>query len=87
MRRSCPESWPRSLSERPLADVGAETWRSSRETIAAFGCAPTMRSTSLPPLNTSSVGMLRTPKRADVAGLSSTFIFATLTRPAISAAI
>ena len=51
-----------------------------------FGWAPTIRSTSRPALNISMAGMLRTLKRAAVAGFSSILIFAIRTRPAISAA-
>src|SRR5262249_33405620 len=60
--------------------------RSSRRAISDLGCAPTMRSTSRPASSTSRVGMLRAWKRAAVAGFSSTFSFATRTRPASSAA-
>ena len=49
-----------------------------------FGCTPTIRSISRPCRSTRSVGMLWTPKRAAVAGFSSTFSFATRTRPDIS---
>ncbi len=52
--------------------------------ISCFGCTPTRRSTSLPPFSTSSVGMLRTPKRFAIPGFSSMFSFATFTRPASS---
>ncbi len=62
------------------------TARSRRSLIAAFGCAPTIRSTSRPPTITSIVGMLRTSKRLAVAGFSSTLSLATRMRPASSAA-
>jgi hypothetical protein len=60
--------------------------RSNRCAMADLGCAPTMRSISCPALSTSRVGRLRTLKRAAVTGFSSTFSFATRTRPPISAA-
>src|SRR5574341_122222 len=59
---------------------------SSRREITDLGWTPTMRSTSRPPWKIRSVGMLWRPKRAAVAGFSSTLSFATRTRPANSAA-
>jgi hypothetical protein len=56
--------------------------RSNRRVISSFGCRPTIRSTSRPDLNTKSVGMLLTLKRAAVAGFSSIFSFPTRRRPA-----
>jgi mono/diheme cytochrome c family protein len=60
-------------------------WR--RRAISDLGCTPTMRSSSRPSRSTRSVGMLRTPNRAVVAGFSSTSSLPTRTRPARSAAI
>src|ERR1017187_4093686 len=54
--------------------------------MAALGCAPTIRSTSRPALNTRRAGMLRTLKRSAVTGFSSTFNFPTRRRPRFSAA-
>ena len=59
---------------------------SSRRAIYCLGCTPTSRSTSRPSFITSSVGIERSPKRAAVCGLSSTFSFTTRTRPAHSPA-
>src|SRR3984957_3442243 len=59
---------------------------SSRHTISVLGCAPTRRSISCPAFNTNSAGMLRMRKRSAVTGFSSTFSFATRTRPDISLA-
>lgn len=59
---------------------------SSLRTISCFGSAPTSRSISLPSLNTSNVGMLRTLKRDPVIGFSSVLSLATFTRPANSPA-
>lgn len=76
-----------SASPRPRRGASLQAAiRCSRCTISALGCTPTMRSISRPPLSISSVGMLCTWKRAAVTGFSSTFSFATRTRPAISAA-
>jgi hypothetical protein len=51
-----------------------------------LGSAPTIRSISRPFFSTNRVGMLRTEKRFEVMGFSSTFIFAIRTLPAISIA-
>src|SRR5690242_1947584 len=59
---------------------------SSRRAISCLGCTPTSRSTSRPSFITSSVGIERSPKRAAVCGLSSTFSFTARTRPAHSPA-
>jgi hypothetical protein len=59
---------------------------SIRLAMAALGCAPTMRSTSRPPLNTRRAGMLRMLKRSAVTGFSSTFNFPTRSLPRFSAA-
>ena len=48
---------------------------------ASLSARPTTCSTSCPPLNNSRVGIPRMLKRIGVAGFSSTFIFATTTRP------
>lgn len=59
---------------------------SIRLAMAALGWAPTMRSTSCPPLNTRRAGMLRMLKRSAVIGFSSTFNFPTRSLPRFSAA-
>src|ERR1700733_4307336 len=59
---------------------------SNRRRISVLGWAPTMRSISCPDLNTNRAGILRMRKRSAVTGFSSTFSFATRTRPAISLA-
>lgn len=55
--------------------------RARRDSSAARGTAPTMRSTSVPSSRTTSSGIERASKRAPSCGSSSTLTLTTLTRP------
>src|SRR5690606_4399332 len=66
------------------ADWWDQTDSSIQDFSEALGAAPMRFDTTSPPLNMNSAGMPRTPSEAGVSGLSSTFTFTTLMRPAYS---
>src|SRR6516162_1607132 len=81
--RSPPKATePTPEGEEALVPPSQARARSTALTSWTFGTAPTIWSFTSPLFRITRLGMPRTPKRAGVAGLSSTFILTTLSRPA-----
>ena len=72
----------KAISPLPYPERALASAPRRRSSIVARGAAPTMRSTTCPPRNTSSVGIERIPNRPAVPGFASTSSFPTTTRPA-----